>query len=683
MFSRFVDAVERHARWVLIAWIAAAVVLTLAAPSLNDVGSQDTADFLPSDAPSQQTDRLLAELFPDDPTRDASIIVVARDGGLTDADRAYLGELDRRGSAGPENSRRRPGGPVRQHQRRPRHLPPVDRRRSRAARDQPASGPRCHSTAPGSSSRIRDHLDDTAPDGLDHHLTGIGGLGADQIDGVIDSFDRTAIVTVVLVLVILLLIYRSVVAALIPLLSIGLAFLVAQGCVDYAAQAGLKVNTLVGTFIIVMIFGAGTDYCLFLTSRYREDLAAGDPVAVTVRRTTKVIGAVIAASAGTVIVGFCVDDHRRLRDLQDDGPRHRHRHRRHPRRRPHPHPGPAEADRRAGVLAPATSPASAPAPTSPPPAGTGSPTSSAAAPPRSSSPGSSPCRSPPPDSAGYQQSFDLVRDLPAGADARVGFDTVAAHYPGGTISPVYLLIRADGPILDDDRLAAIDPSPTPSGPSPASARSAPSPNPPVPPSPSRTSAQLTGGVTDPAALGFDPATDLTPFIDGLTAPGGLRLTGTLLAQYPADHRPPRTAPRRRRQPPPGSSSPSTATPMTTRPRRHPPASTTPPATALAGSALTGARIDVGGPSAFYADMRQISNDDFRIIVAVIIGAIFVVLALLLRSLVAPFYLLATVILSYAATMGITVAVFQGLLGDPGITFWLGPVPVRHPRRPRR
>src|SRR3546814_18048503 len=59
-----------------------------------------------------------------------------------------------------------------------------------------------------------------------------------------------------------------------------------------------------GTFLVVMIFGAGTDYCLFLTSRYREDLVAGDPIAVTVVRSTKVIGAVIAASAATVIVGF-------------------------------------------------------------------------------------------------------------------------------------------------------------------------------------------------------------------------------------------------------------------------------------------------------------------------------------------------------------------------------------------
>ena len=60
-------------------------------------------------------------------------------------------------------------------------------------------------------------------------------------------------------------------------------------------------------------------------------------------------------------------------------------------------------------------------------------------------------------------------------------------------------------------------------------------------------------------------------------------------------------------------------------------------------------------------MRRISNDDSRVLFAVIIAAIFVVLALLLRSLVAPFYLLASVVLSYAATMGITVVVFRELL----------------------
>ena len=82
MFSRLLRVVERRAWWVIAAWVAAAVVLTLVAPSLNDVGSQDTADYLPSDAPSQQADRILAATFPDDPAREAAIIVVSRDGGL-------------------------------------------------------------------------------------------------------------------------------------------------------------------------------------------------------------------------------------------------------------------------------------------------------------------------------------------------------------------------------------------------------------------------------------------------------------------------------------------------------------------------------------------------------------------------------------------------------------------------
>lgn len=114
MLGRCIDGIERH----------------LFAPSLNDVGSQDTTDFLPADAPSQRADRLLAAAFPDDPTREASVIVVARAEGLTSADRAYLGELTAwlpRGMA-PERS-----GQC--NQRAPSRISPAYRRRGRAHRD--------------------------------------------------------------------------------------------------------------------------------------------------------------------------------------------------------------------------------------------------------------------------------------------------------------------------------------------------------------------------------------------------------------------------------------------------------------------------------------------------------------------------------------------------------------------
>src|SRR5581483_12223513 len=90
--------------------------------------------------------------------------------------------------------------------------------------------------------------------------------------------------------------------------------------------------------------------------------------------------------------------------------------------------------------------------------------------------------------------------------------------------------------------------------------------------------------------------------------------------------------------------------------------------ALAGTALSGAHLAVGGPAAFFVDMQSIGNSDFRIMSAVLIAGIFVVLALLLRSLVAPFYLLASVILSYAATMGLTALVSLGVFHEAGISF---------------
>jgi RND superfamily putative drug exporter len=667
-FARLADGVQRHPRRVLAVWIVAAAVLTLAAPSLNDVGSQDTSDFLPGDAPSQRTDRLLAAAFPDDPTRDASVLVFARSGGLTDADRDYLTGLTAwlTGSENAEEVRA-----VQSASTNP-DLATFLRSTDGEAELLVVSLVRAPLSLEGAAAveRLRSHLDETAPDGLAHHLTGLGGLGADQLDAAIASFDRTAIVTVVLVLLILLLIYRSVVAALIPLLSIGLAFLVALGLVSYAAQAGLKVSTLVGTFIVVNIFGAGTDYCLFLTSRYREELAAGDPIDVTIRRTTTVIGAVIAASAGTVIVGFGAMITADFGIFKTMGPaiaiaiavtllagltltpallKLAGRHAFWPRTiagiRSTTDESSARWARAAGLVRrrPAVVLLG----------------------------GVIALQIPAGGLAGFQPSFDLVSELPAGADARVGFETVAAHYPGGTISPVYLLIRSDGPIVDDARLAAIDTLTDALRAQPGIGEVRSVTQPAGAPLTLENIGQLTGGVTDPAALGLDPTADLTPFLDGLAAPGGLRLTGTLLTQFPqlverldlllgAD---------------------GTSTRLIVALDGNPYDRHALDAirqiddtagTALAGSALTGARIDVGGPSSFYADMRQISSDDFRILFSVIVGAVFVVLALLLRSLVAPFFLLASVILSYAATMGITVLVFQGILGEAGITFWLAP-----------
>jgi uncharacterized membrane protein YdfJ with MMPL/SSD domain len=89
---------------------------------------------------------------------------------------------------------------------------------------------------------------------------------------------------------------------------------------------------------------------------------------------------------------------------------------------------------------------------------------------------------------------------------------------------------------------------------------------------------------------------------------------------------------------------------------------------LSGTTLKQAEAAIGGTSAVLSDVRQTLDRDFNIVMLVVIGAIFVVLALLLRSLIAPLYLLMTVLLSYGTTLGIISWIFQGILGQPGVSF---------------
>jgi RND superfamily putative drug exporter len=148
--------------------------------------------------------------------------------------------------------------------------------------------------------RIRDIVPDPDGPGLRAYVTGEAGFAADQA-AALEGIDETLLaVTLALVLVLLLLIYRSPVVALVPIVVVSAAYLVAAAVVYAGAQAGLYQATGQATAIlIVLMFGAGTDYCLLLLARYKEELAAGTPDAMNValRRTAPAI-----VSAGGIVV---------------------------------------------------------------------------------------------------------------------------------------------------------------------------------------------------------------------------------------------------------------------------------------------------------------------------------------------------------------------------------------------
>jgi RND superfamily putative drug exporter len=112
------------------------------------------------------------------------------------------------------------------------------------------------------------------------------------------------IATVLMVLTILIIVYRNLVAMLIPLITIGISMVIAQQVVAALGELGLGLGPQTMVLMTGMLMGAGTDYAVFLFSRYQECMRGGMSSDVAIVDALTSIGEVIAGSAGTVALTF-------------------------------------------------------------------------------------------------------------------------------------------------------------------------------------------------------------------------------------------------------------------------------------------------------------------------------------------------------------------------------------------
>jgi RND superfamily putative drug exporter len=157
------------------------------------------------------------------------------------------------------------------------------------------------------------------PEGLEVLWTGDAVIGRDQMRFVQITLDRAAVATVVLLLLVLLAVYRSLWLALVPLVTIGASFVVARGVVAWLGSAGFDLSSLVELFLIVILFGCGTDLCLLISWRFVEQWDAADP-AVAMRQALARVLHPVLTSVGTVIVGLSLMGLNRFRLFSSTGP---------------------------------------------------------------------------------------------------------------------------------------------------------------------------------------------------------------------------------------------------------------------------------------------------------------------------------------------------------------------------
>jgi RND superfamily putative drug exporter len=297
------------------AWAVLAIAGLFAHARIGDVTAAGQDSYLPADAQSTRAAQALQRDFKGG--SDVPVLVVFnRPGGLTNLDLVAIGKLgeglDRLGLAGATpvfapifDGARRPLGDLARFAR---GVGPVSRD-GEAALVALAIDSEDRGAVVEGVQRIRAYLAIHHRRGLRSYVTGPGGVAAD-LERIADDAGRTLLIaTLGLVLLLLLLVYRAPVLAVLPLLAVGAAYLVAVGLVYLLIEAGLIVVNTEGTMLLlVLVFGAGTDYSLLLIHRYREELSrsGGEGEGEALPAALRFAGRPIAASAGTVIAAMLV-----------------------------------------------------------------------------------------------------------------------------------------------------------------------------------------------------------------------------------------------------------------------------------------------------------------------------------------------------------------------------------------
>lgn len=294
----------RRAAIVIAIWgvVGAAVVVT--APPLSDVTTNEQENFLPDGSESLRVLQLVREKFPRGQGIPA-IVVFHQPDGLSDSDLAAVARVD-------ETLQSPDAPPGIQNVLALSTSSPMAANALLAPDGTTVTTIVTISGSPAEEEFrevirwIRDQARaGTAAAGLSVAITGPAGIISDAVE-VFASIDfRVTLFTVLFVLVLLLLIYRSPALALLPLAGVGWTLVIAQGvAATLAENAGLLLNGQVTALMSVLMFGAGTDFTLFIVARYREELRQQPDRWRAMQVALRRVGPAIASSAGTTIAAM-------------------------------------------------------------------------------------------------------------------------------------------------------------------------------------------------------------------------------------------------------------------------------------------------------------------------------------------------------------------------------------------
>ncbi|MDF0728104.1 MMPL family transporter [Cytobacillus sp. S13-E01] len=140
---------------------------------------------------------------------------------------------------------------------------------------------------------------------VEHYYTSEWLIGEDLISSSQEGLKKTEGITVIFILAVLLLVFRSVVAPLIPLVTVGFSYLASQSIVSFFVdKLDFPISTYTQIFLVAVLFGIGTDYCILLLSRFKEELSQRESVTEAIVETYRNAGRTVFFSGLAVMIGF-------------------------------------------------------------------------------------------------------------------------------------------------------------------------------------------------------------------------------------------------------------------------------------------------------------------------------------------------------------------------------------------
>ncbi|MBY8911477.1 MMPL family transporter [Bacillus sp. YC2] len=280
-------------KWIIAAAILGfTVILSIFSPNLTKLASQEGQFQLPADAVSQKASTLLKQGGEND--RSISVVITL-DHALQKDDQKKIRELA-------DNIKKINGvegvtSPLSSDK---------DIRDQLISKDQKTVLIPVNVTGSDKQAEnIADHIYQIMPDRMKANITGASLINQDFAHSSEAGLKKTELITVFLILGLLLLVFRSIVTPFIPIIAVGFSYLISQSLLAILVKyADFPISSFTQSFLVAILFGIGTDYCILLLNRFREELANGHDKIESTFTAYRTAGKTILISGFAVLIGF-------------------------------------------------------------------------------------------------------------------------------------------------------------------------------------------------------------------------------------------------------------------------------------------------------------------------------------------------------------------------------------------